>query len=123
MLSWATGINAQSIVTTDPSPLQEDSEDVYITFHADQGNKGLKGLGASSSVFAHIGVITNLSNGEWAYAPSKWGDNNEKYELLYIEPNTWELELGNMREYFGITNPNEHILKARHGVPQRRLLA
>lgn len=102
--------NAQQIVTTSPSPLQEGSQNVSITYYADQGNKGLMGNTPSDPVYAHVGVITNLSNGNWAYAPS-WGDNSPKYLLSYVGTNTWRLDIGNIRTYFGITNPNEHVQK------------
>lgn len=103
--------NAQQIVSTSPSPLQEGSNDVSITYYADQGNRGLMGLTSSDQVYAHVGVITNLSDGNWAYAPSKWGDNSEKYRLDYVTTNTWRLNIGNIRSYFGITNPAEHVQK------------
>lgn len=104
-------LSAQQIVTTSPSPLQESSPDVRITYFANQGNKGLMGLPATEAVYAHAGVITNLRNGNWAYAPSKWGDNSEKYKLTYIAPNMYQLNIGDIRTYFGITNPQEHVQK------------
>lgn len=111
VILMASSASAQQIVTTSPSPLQEGSQNVSITYYADQGNKQLMGLTASDAVYAHIGVITNLSNGNWAYAPSKWGDNSAKYKLKYVTTNTWLLEIGDIRTYFGITNPNEHVEK------------
>ena len=100
----------QQIVTSTPSPLQENSENVVITFHADQGNKGLMGLTASTPVYAHAGVITNLSDGNWKYAPA-WLDNSPKYQLTYVSANTWELNIGDIRTYYGITDPNETVEK------------
>ena len=41
LLAGALGMNAQ-VVTTEPSPLQEDSQNVVVYFQADQGNMGLK---------------------------------------------------------------------------------
>ncbi|MDE6693169.1 MAG: hypothetical protein K2K05_07260, partial [Muribaculaceae bacterium] len=102
---------SQQIVTSSPSPLQEGSTNVSITYYADQGNKGLMGLTSSDAVYAHVGVITNLSDGNWAYAPSKWGDNAEKYRLKYVTTNTWRLDIGDIRSYFGITNPEEQVQK------------
>lgn len=100
------------IVTTSPAILQESNKNVVLTYHADapQGNNGLKGLTASDPVYVHIGVITNLSNKEWVYGPN-WGDNAAKYKMDFIAANTWKLELGDMRQYFGISNPAEHIEK------------
>ncbi len=104
----ARGLAAQDIVTPHPSPLQENSEDVYIIFHADLGNQGCMGLTSSTPVYAHTGVITNKSNGSWAYAPT-WLDNSDKYRLEYDGPNTWRLEIGDIREYYGITDPDEVV--------------
>ena len=101
------GVHAQ--VTTEPSPLQEDSQDVTIFFHADQGNKGLQGVGPETKVYAHTGV--GLSNGgQWVNAPS-WGDNSPKYELQYVSTNLWKLYIGDIREYYGITDPAVNVTK------------
>jgi len=51
IVAYALNISAQ--VTSEPSPLQEDSQNVTIFFHADQGNKGLMGLNGSSKIYAH----------------------------------------------------------------------
>ena len=91
-------------VTTEPTPLQEDSENVAIYFHADQGNKGLMGQPASQPVYAHTGVEVKNSAGtvtNWKYAPN-WGDNAAKYQLSYVSENLWKLEIGNIRTYYGV---------------------
>ncbi|MDE6341617.1 MAG: hypothetical protein K2K93_04815 [Muribaculaceae bacterium] len=93
-------------VTSDPSPLEIDSENVKIYFHADQGNKGLIGQPASAPVYAHTGVCTN--KGDWRYAPA-WLDNAAKYKLEYVEPNLWCLNIGDIRQYYGITDPDEVV--------------
>lgn len=103
------------IVTTSPALLQEASKDVVLTYHADSplGNGGLKGLSATTPVYAHIGVITNKSadTSDWKYAPSKWGDNAAKYKLKYVSPNTYTLSIGDIRTYFGITDASETVQK------------
>lgn len=92
------GLCAQ--VTTEPTPLQEDSKDVTIYFHADQGNKGLMGLPADAEVYAHTGVC--LADGrQWLYAPT-WGENLEKYRLSYVSDNLWKLYIGDIRSYYGV---------------------
>lgn len=112
LLLTVAGLTRAQIVTTSPVPLQNSSTDVVLTYHPDAAgsNKALAGLTAATPIYAHIGVVTNLSNGEWAYAPS-WLDNADKYRLTYVGPNTWTLSLGNMRQYFGMTNPAETIQK------------
>ncbi len=104
MLMCAFPITAQ--VTSQPSPLMEDSQDVVIFFHADQGNKGLMGLTSSAQIYAHTGVLTNesKSDSDWKFAP-EWGDNSPKYKLEYVSSNLWKLNIGDIRSYYGITNP------------------
>ena len=67
------------IVNVSPAVLREVSENVVITYHADQGNRQL--MGYTGNVYAHIGVITNrsTSSSDWRYA-SIWGENIEKYK-------------------------------------------
>ncbi|MCM1452508.1 MAG: alpha-amylase family glycosyl hydrolase [Clostridium sp.] len=101
---------AAQIITSSPSPLQTNSTGVTITFHADQGNKGLMGLDASTPVYAHTGVITNKSNGGWAYAPT-WLDNAAKYKMQYVAANTYTLTIGDINTYYGITDASEVVEK------------
>ena len=109
------GYSVAQIVTTSPAIIQDASENVVLTYHAASplGNNGLAGLTASDPVYAHIGVITNKSKNtsDWKYAPTTWGENLEKYKLTYTGPNTWTLNIGNMRQYFGITDQTEVIEK------------
>lgn len=112
MLTWlCIGFLAAQgqIIETSPALLQQSSKDIVITYHADQGSKGL--MGVKADVFAHTGVITNKSNGSWAYAPSKWGDNDKKYQMTFVKDNTWELKMTDIRSYYGITDPEETVEK------------
>lgn len=95
-------------VTTIPSIIDSNTKEVTVIFHSDGGNRGLANADASTEIYAHTGVITNLSDGQWAYAPS-WGDNAAKYKLTYTGPFTWELKIPDLRAYYGITNPDENI--------------
>jgi 1,4-alpha-glucan branching enzyme len=119
LLFFGFNCNAQ-IVTTSPSPLQESSENVVLTYHADAaaGNNGLKGLSASTAVYAHIGVITNLStsSSDWKYTVTSWPTsasdtkaNTDKNKLTYVSANTYTLNIGDIRSYFGITNSAEKV--------------
>ena len=96
------------VVTTEPAILQEDSQNVTVIFKASEGDAGMKG---SMSCYAHTGVITNKSNGEWAYGPKTWGDNSDKYKLALAGTNKWKLKIGDIRTYYGITDPTEKVLK------------
>ena len=106
--------SAAQIITTSPAILQEASKNVVLTYHAASplGNNGLKGLPSSTAVYAHIGAITNksASNSDWKYAPT-WGDNAAKYKLTYVSANTYTLNIGDIRTYFGITDPSETVEK------------
>lgn len=102
-LPMVVALKAQ-IVTTTPDPLQEDSEGVTIFFHANEGNKGLMGVPASTAIYAHTGVCVADENGtvtEWKYAP-EWLTNTEKYQLSYVSENLWKLYIGDIREYYGL---------------------
>lgn len=98
-LVLTAALAARSQATSDPTPLREDSENVWIYFHADEGTKGLAGLPASTAIYAHTGACTNL--GDWRYAP-QWLDNSDKYRLEYVSENLWRLFIGDIREYYGI---------------------
>lgn len=104
ILFFSTFVSAQ--VSSSPSPLQEDSPEVWIYYHADQGNQGLKGQPASQPIYAHTGVCTN--KGEWRFAPN-WLDNSAKYQLEYVEQDLWRLYIGDIRTYYGITDPTETV--------------
>lgn len=108
VMAASIGIDAQ-VVTSDPTPLQEDSKDVTIFFHADRGTKGLMNQPATAKIYAHTGVC--LSNGEnWVNAP-KWGDNSQKYELSYVSENLWKLYIGDIREYYNVSDPSVQVTR------------
>lgn len=104
VLSVVFGIDAQ-VVTSTPSPLQEDSENVVIYFHADQGNKGLIDQPESTAIYAHTGVTIIGTDGkpaDWQYVQAQWSQNIPKCQLQYVSPNLWKLEIGNIRTYYGV---------------------
>lgn len=101
------------LVTSTPTILQPSSQGVVLTYHADSplGDKGLANLPASTDVYAHIGVITDksASSSDWKYTVTPWPNsgnqqtaNTAKNRLKYVEPNTYTLEIGNIRTYFGV---------------------
>ncbi len=100
------------IVTSSPPMIQTSSTGIVITYHADMGSKGLEGLNASEAVYAHTGVITSTSTSDtdWQYAPT-WLDNSAKYKLTYVEPNVYTLEIGDIYEYYGITDRSIEVKK------------
>ncbi len=100
------------VVTTEPSPLQEDSENVVVYFHADEGNGGLKNMPADTHIYAHTGVNVVDESGtseEWKYAP-EWEEDLPKYQLEYVSENLWKLNIGDIREYYGSHRDSEAAL-------------
>jgi len=109
LLAVACCLGVRAQVTSEPSPLQEDSQGVTIFFHADQGKKGLAGLPATANVYAHTGV--DLSNGKtWQLAPT-WGDNSAKYKLEYVSENLWSLYIGDIRSYYGVEDNSVNVTR------------
>ena len=113
---------AQQIVTSTPSPLQESSQGIVLTYNAASplGNNGLKNLTSASDVYAHIGVITSRStdNADWKYVVTPWPEsgndqaaNTAKNRLTKTADNTYTLNIGDIRTYFGITDRSEHVQK------------
>lgn len=101
--------NGSPISTTPALPL--DNGLVVITYDATAGTAGLKDY--TGDVYAHIGVLTNLSTSDtdWRYGPASWGDNSSKYKLTRVSANEYTLTLSpSLREYFGVPSA-EKILK------------
>ena len=109
MIAAAFGLQAQ-VVTYEPDPLYDNSENVVIYFHADQGNKGLANQAESVKIYAHTGVITSNSkdNSDWKYA-TDWLDNSAKYLLTYVSPNLYKLEIGNIKTFYNIKSTSEVV--------------
>lgn len=110
ILSLAVTSVSATVFTASPYPLQESSKDVVITFHADEcGVAGLQNL--STDLYAHIGVYTTKSPSSWAHVKTDWGENVAANTFKRIEANTYQLTIGDMRTYFGITDESETITK------------
>ena len=98
------GLNAQTIYS-EPSPLQETSQDVKVYFNA--AGTPLEGFDANDEVYAHTGC--DLSDGQtWQSAPG-WGTNTDKYKLAYVADKLWMLYIGDIRTYYGVTNDNVSV--------------
>ena len=108
---WNLASHAQ-VVTADPVfPVASGS--VVITFHADQGDMGLKDYTGTSKIYAHTGVITDqsTSGSDWKYVLADWGVFVSKARLTQTGANTYTLSIGpSIREYYGVP-AGEKILK------------
>ncbi len=103
-------IFANSVVESRPV-VPTISDSIVIVFHADRGNQGLKDN--SGDIWAHTGVITSASasGSDWKYVAADWSVNLDKCKLTYVETNTYELVIGNIYRFYGITDSAETILK------------
>lgn len=116
MSAFVMGARAD-VFDVSPAPLQEASPNVKITFHADQaGVAALKGL--NSDLYAHIGVHTTKTPSSWAYVIGSWDIKDttaeeralaEKKCFKRVAADTYELTIGDIRTYFGITDPAETV--------------
>lgn len=103
---FGTQLFAQ-VVTCEPV-FPVDNQSCVITFYADQGSGGLENY--SGEVYAHTGVITNLSTGtsDWKHVVSNWGENLPETKLERISTNIYELTIEpNIREYYGVPETEE----------------
>lgn len=94
------------IITTTPSIVTNDfTGEIEIIYDAALGTAGLKDYTGTDGVYAHTGVITNLStsDADWKHAPA-WGDNAAKYKLTSLGNNKWKLLITpSMAGYYGLT--------------------
>jgi glycosidase len=103
-LGWA------QLVTTNPQFVTQDGGAVEITFDATLGSGGLNNF--TGDVYAHIGVLTNLSTGptDWKYAVTPWPNqtnqslaNTAKNKLTPLGGNKYKLTLSpSVRAFFGV---------------------
>ncbi|MFZ4796448.1 MAG: alpha-amylase family glycosyl hydrolase [Bacteroidia bacterium] len=98
------------IVTISPGFATAETNNVILTFNADLGTAGLLN---QSVIYAHTGVITNLStaNSDWKYVLTNWTTNLPKALLTRVgTTNAYTLNIGNIRTYYGVPI-GEQILK------------
>lgn len=100
-------IRAQVITWSPLFPTREDS--VTIIFDATQGTGGL--ADASPPIYAHTGVITNLSasSSDWRYVIAPWNVNLPKAQLTPLGNNRYQLGI-RINTYYEVPQ-SEDILK------------
>lgn len=94
--------NAQvGLIGSEPAFPVENTP-VTIYFNAAFGNGGL--FDYTGDVYAHTGVITNLSvnSTDWKYVKTEWGENTPETKLTRIDENTYSLTINNIRTFFGV---------------------
>jgi hypothetical protein len=102
---YSTPIFAQ--VSCDPVfPTVQDN--ITISYYATKGNAALVGV---SPVYAHMGVITNLSTSpsDWKHVPTTWGAADPVGAMQADGPNKWKKTI-NINTFFNIS-AGETVLK------------
>ena len=101
------GLNAQvTCVPVFPTP----DDNVTITFDATQGDAGL--LNFTGDIYAHTGVITNLSTSasDWKYVRHAWATVFDDIKLTSIGNHQYTLAINSIKTYYGVP-AGETILK------------
>ncbi|MBO6792424.1 MAG: T9SS type A sorting domain-containing protein [Balneolaceae bacterium] len=97
------------VVTFSPSfATSEDS--LRVVLDATQGNQGLENF--DGRVYLHTGLITSNSTtgSDWKYVPFGWETNDASVEATDLGDNKWAFTYKpSIREFFGVTDPNEVI--------------
>jgi len=104
-------IGFSQVVTTDPA-LPVHNQPVTVTFHSEQGNKGLMDY-SGTDVYAHTGVITDQSTSttDWKYVKAEWNTNLEECRMAKISANEYQLLITpDIRVFYGVPD-GEKILK------------
>jgi hypothetical protein len=92
---------AQIIVSNPSLPNAENS--VVITYNTALGNAGLEGF--TGDIYAHTGVITNLSDNssDWKYVIAGWSENTTKAKLTPIGNGLYQLIISpSIREFYAV---------------------
>jgi 1,4-alpha-glucan branching enzyme len=92
----------------------KETDPLAITLDATKGNQELLNHTPTNDVYVHIGVITNKSANanDWKYVPFQWATTPPAANASYIGNNKWTYTIsGNLRSFFGITDPTETIRK------------
>ena len=101
-------LSAQVIVTVPVYPTDLDS--CTVIFDASKGSAGL--LNASPPIYAHTGVITNLSTSgsDWKYVLAAWNQNIPKALMTPLGNNLYSIKLlPSIRAFYGV--PDGEIIQ------------
>ena len=119
-ITFASAQNSPITVTpTFPSV----NDQVELIFDATKGNAGLAGY--TGDVYAHTGVLTDVSAGasDWRHVKTNWGQNTPATKLERIGPNLYKLLTSpSIRTYYNVPI-NETIQKEFSRVKSQRNLS
>ncbi|MFH2032362.1 MAG: alpha-amylase family glycosyl hydrolase [Bacteroidota bacterium] len=107
---FLTGLLFSQVLKTIPE-FAKESDSIIVIFNAAEGNQGLKGY--TGDVYAHTGVLTNLSAtpSDWKHVIGSWGNNTTQPKLTRIGTDLYQLVIGNPREFYKVTETAENIQK------------
>lgn len=95
------------VVTLSPA-FATQFDQVTVIFDASKGNKALLG---QSTVYAHTGVITNLSSSPtaWRYVQGNWGTDDAKVKMTNLGNNLFSITY-TINTFYGVPT-GEQVLK------------
>lgn len=83
-----------------------DNSTLVVTVDCSKGNQGLFNFegGASTNVYVHVGVNTNLSTGptDWKYTKFTWGAADPLAKATPLGGNKYQYTITNIRSFFGV---------------------
>ncbi len=99
---------AQVIISAPAFPSEQDS--ITVTFDASQGNSGLANF--TGDIYAHTGIITNLSTGssDWKHVKAAWTVNLPECKMTRdaVNPNLYRMTIRpSVRSFYGVTLTTE----------------
>lgn len=106
LFAFTALLNAQ--ITWTPN-LANETDSITVLFDASQGSRGL--FNYTGDVYAHTGVITNLSvnGGDWKYVKTEWGVNTPETKLERVSSNIYKIVIKpSVRTFYGVPS-NEQI--------------
>jgi len=98
-------LSAQVVYTEPQFPNQQD--DIVVFFDASEGNTALKDF--NGTVYAHTGVITNLSqnDNDWQHVIGEWGTADDRVRMIREKENLYSLSY-NIESFYNI-QPGETV--------------
>jgi len=99
-------LSAQVIETVPAFPTED--QPITIIFDASEAERSdLEGY--TGEVYAHTGVIVSeqdRNTGTWSYVKTDWGENTPETRLTSLGNDRWQLDIENIREYYGVPASN-----------------
>jgi len=111
ILAISIASNGISQIITVTPPLPNDLSSVEVIFDATEGSGGLAGY--TGDVYAHTGVITNLSTSpsDWKHVKAGWSENIPACKLTSLGNDKWKLVINpSIRSYYNVP-ASETIMK------------